>query len=182
MRHFERVAASFDVAPVMAQIDAQPELWDALPFRTRAKTFQGTSDIWLRYRPLAELTEPARFAEPHFASFYPPWHALPAVQPIVFDLMRIERGTMLGGILITRIPPGGRILPHHDRGSWHAEFYRRKIYVPLRTNGAVVNRCEDERVIMGEGEAWFFDNLVEHEVTNDGETERVTLIVCLAAE
>ena len=89
---------------------------------------------------------------------------------------------MLGGILLTKIPPGCQVKPHHDRGRWHAEFYNRKIYIPLKTNDRCVNHCEDESVVMGGGQAWWFDNLVTHSVVNDGDDERITAIICLRTE
>lgn len=87
----------------------------------------------------------------------------------------------LGGVLITRIPAGGRILPHADKG-WHPEFYNCKLYVVLESNPKCVFRVEDERVVMNQGDVWRIDNTKEHEVVNDGETERMTLIICMRQE
>ena len=179
MKYFEKIAR-YNVALVEEQLDAQPDLWDERHFRTtRGGPFEGTSDIWVRYRDPAELTSPKAFGEPHFAIWYPAWHRLAALKPIVLDLSARVGSVHLGGILITRIPAGGQVRPHHDRGSWHAEFYNRKIYVPIRTNDRCVNICEDERVVMKAGDAWWFNNLVTHSVVNEGETDRMTLIVCL---
>lgn len=181
MQYFEQID-QFDVKEAITQLDALPSLWNARPARTEHDTFAGTSDIWVRYRDPRELQSPADFAVPHFAVFYEAWRLLPALHPIVYRLMADVQAVHLGGILITKIPPGGWIKPHHDRGGWHAEFYERKVYVPLRTNPFVVNLCEDERVVMGLGEAWYFNNLVTHEVKNDGDTDRITLIVCMRVE
>lgn len=133
----------------------------------------------MRFRPIAELTSPEKFREPHFAEFYPAWHALPSLQPIVFDLMAKVQAVYLGGILITRISPGGKILPHDDIGSWHAEYHDCKVYVPLQANAQCVNHCLDESVVMQAGQAWIFNNLLTHSVDNDGETNRITAIVCM---
>ena len=38
------------------------------------------------------------------------------------------------------------------------------------------------RVAMAPGEVWYFDNLKEHEVVNDGPDDRITLIICLRCE
>lgn len=183
MKNFELIT-HVDVRDALAQLDAQPELWDEHPFRTIMPhgPFSATSDIWVRYRPLAELKEPKKFAEPHFAEFYPPWWKLPALHHIVYDLMAKKKAVYLGGILITKIPAGGKIAPHHDRGSWHAEYMNCKVYVPLRANENCINRCEDEQIVMRAGEAWSFNNLVTHSVENNGDTDRVTLIVCMRVE
>lgn len=180
MRYFQKIAR-YNVENLAEQLDAQPELWDQHSARVKHDTFAGTSDIWVRWRPFEELTDPSKYLEPHFPVFYPAWYRLPALELIVFDLMAREKATHLGGILITRIPAGGLIKPHRDSG-WHPEFYRRKVYVPIQTNDRVVNHCEDERVTMRRGEAWFFNNLVTHMVENNGDTERRTLIVCMRQE
>lgn len=181
---FLRVATGIDVSPLLAQIDAQPELWDQ---HSQRRTHDGSPhsamrDIWVRYRAFDELTSPAAYGEPHFATFYPAWNKLPALRPIVFGLMAQAGAVYLGGILITRIPPGGKILPHHDRGSWHAEFHNAKVYVPLRSNSRCVNTCEDQSAVMMPGEAWYFDNLRTHSVENNGDQERITLIISMRVE
>lgn len=181
MQYFERINR-FDVTEAIDQLDAHPELWNHNPIRTSHEIFTGTSDIWVRYRDPDELKSPADYSVPHFAKFYPCWDILTALKPIVYRLMSDVGAVHLGGILITKIPPGGQIKPHHDRGGWHAEFYERKVYVPLRTNTKVINHCEEESVVMGLGDAWYFNNLVTHSVVNNGETDRITLIVCMRVE
>jgi hypothetical protein len=123
MRYFRQIARDLDVAPIIGQLDAQPELWDTIGHRTKPvdSPHAGASDIWLRFRDPAELKHPWDYSGPHVPVFYPAWHALPALHPLVFGLMAHLRAVQLGGILITRIPAGGVIKPHHDRGSWHAE-------------------------------------------------------------
>lgn len=181
MKHFRLIRDSIDVAPLLAQLDAQPELWDQHRYRTLIPggPFAGTSDLWLRWRALDELGAPVTYREPHWPVFYPAWHALPALRPVVADLVSRLLPTHLGAILMSRIPAGGAVMPHHDRGGWHAEFHRTKLYIPLCTNAECVNYCGGERVVMDAGSCWFFDNLVTHSVVNGGETDRVTLIVCM---
>ena len=181
MQHFALIH-HFDVTDAITQLDAHPELWNAHSERTVDDTFAGTSDIWVRFREKDELREPKDFGQPHFPVFYPAWECLPAIKPIVRQLLADVGAVHLGGILITKIPPGGEIKPHHDRGGWHAEFYNTKVYVPLRTSRRVMNYCEDEAVVMDEGEAWCFNNLVTHSVVNAGDTDRITLIVCMRTE
>ena len=184
MRYFEKITR-YNVEELDEQLTAQPELWDTYTIRTASPhlPFHGTGDIWIRHRAKAEIDADLRkLGEPHFAEWWPAWHKLPALKPLVFDLMRRECATALGAIFITRIPPGGMVKPHHDRGGWHAEFFPRKIYVTIRTNDRVVNRVEDEAVIMKRGDAWWFNNLPIHSVENGGDTERWTLIVCMRRE
>lgn len=183
MRHFLRLAEGIDVSELAAELTAKPHLWNQRRERTfEASPHHGVDDIWIRYRALHELTEPAKYLEPHFAEFYPAWRELPSLHPIIFNLMAKVRATYLGGILITRIPPGGQVKPHHDRGSWHAETMNCKMYVPIEANPDCVNHCEDEQVVMRPGECWSFNNLVVHSVENRGKTPRVTAIICCKVE
>lgn len=180
---FKLIRDGIDVSQALAEVEAHPELWNAHTDRTfEDSPHFGTSDIWVRYRPEHELTSPQAFLVPHFSAFYPAWHLLPALRPIVFNLMARVEATLLGGILITKIPAGGCVIPHHDRGSWHAEFYNTKVYVPLKTNAACLNTCDGYGRLIAVGEAVSFNNLVEHSVENNGDTDRITLIVCMRAE
>lgn len=180
MEHFSKIA-DYDVAPLVRELDAHGLiLWDSRTGRTKSTTFHGTSDIWVRFRDPRELVEPRHYAEPHLPVWYPEVHLLPSVKPICFDLMARVEAEMLGGVLITRVPAGGCILSHNDKGGgWHPNFYNTKVYVVLKGNADCVNTCGDETTVIRPGEAVTFDNLIDHAVVNNGETERVTLIVCM---
>ena len=181
MPNLVKIAGGINVAPALAQLDAHPELWDQHTERrdADASPHSEMSDIWLRYRARAELTEPARYVEPFAQSFYPAWYVLTALHPIVGLLTTQLVPEELGGILVTRIPPGGVIRWHDDRGSWHAERMTTKVYVPLRANDRCVNYCGAERAVFKPGSAWTFNNLIGHAVENRGDTERITMIVCM---
>ena len=182
MRNFRLVTDGIDVAPLLSDLDAHPELWGQNPDRgdQSVSPHREMQDIWLRFRARDELNDRSRFWEPHDGVWYPGWHELPSTRPIVFDLMRRLEAVHLGGILITRIPAGKQIYPHHDRGGWHAAFYDTKVYVPLRAPAECINIAEPERVVMRAGEAWWFDNSVVHSVENHSPTEdRISLIVTM---
>src|SRR4051812_47312131 len=101
---FLRVATGIDVSKLLAEIDAQPDLWDQHKQRRihDGSPHSEMRDIWVRYRALDDLTSPAAYGEPHFATFYPAWNRLPSLRPIVFGLMAQASAVYLGGILITR--------------------------------------------------------------------------------
>lgn len=184
VKHFRKICDGIDVAPLKAQIEANPQLWNIHPNRTGfvGSPFAGTSDLWLRYRAPEELRETADYKAPHWSVYYPAWDVLTAAHDIVFDLARAVRAVHIGGVLLTKIPVGGRILPHDDRGSWHAETMGCKVYVPIQANGDCVNYCGDESMVIKVGEAVAFDNLVTHSVENNGDTERWTLISCFRTD
>jgi hypothetical protein len=183
MRNFQLVAANIDVLPLALEIYRQPELWNQHSARTGgAGSFTGTDDIWVRFRDTAELDCREAFTEPFVPVFYPAWHALPHLRPLVFGLMARLEAVQLGGILITRVPPGCQVAPHDDRGRWHPEFFRTKAYLPIASNPRCVSTCEDDSLVMSVGEVWLFDNLKLHSTVNDGDTDRITLIVSMRVE
>lgn len=186
MNNLLRVAQGVDVVPLLLALQRQPELWNQNPVRKDQKgsPHAAMSDIWLRYNDETLFKESAnysKFADSHESVFYPAWYALPQVRPIVMGLMARVEGVRLGGVMITKIPPGGAILPHADKG-WHAEYYNTKLYVVLQSNPFCVNRVEKDSAAMAPGEVWYFDNLKEHEVINSGLDDRITLIICVRCE
>lgn len=181
--YFQKIATGVETLPLTLDLYRQPELWNEHRARTGGPgSFEGTSDIWVRFRDPAELRDLENYAEPFTPVFYSAWYALPHLRPIVFGLMARVEAVALGGILITRVPGGQQVKPHDDRGRWHPEHYTTKAYLPLATNPQCYSTCGDERVVMQVGDAWLFDNLETHSTVNDGETDRVTLIVSMRVE
>ena len=180
MRHFIKIASGVEVLPLAMALYRQPELWNQHRARTGGTgAFVGTDDIWVRFRDPSELDCREAFAEEFRCQWYPAWHALPHLRPIVFGLMARVEAVELGGCLLTRIPPGGAVARHNDRGRWHPEFFTTKAYIPLASNDKCVSTCADESVVMATGECWIFDNLQDHSTENNGDTDRITLIVSM---
>lgn len=163
-----------------AQIDGRPDLWDANRARKDStfSPFASAQDIWVRYNRLDRLG-PA-FNDEHVPIWYPAWRALPALRPLVFGLMAMVQGQMLGGVLITRIPPGGGIAPHVDTG-WHVDYYD-KFYLSLRSAPGADFCFEDCSLNPAPGEIWRIDNRRMHWVTNASAVDRMTLIVCIRTD
>lgn len=195
MRHFLKIAEGIDVAPVLAELDAHPELWGQIPYR---KTFQGTphsrmDDVWFHY------ADPARYApgdlksmmNEHIPIWYPAVKAVPSVRRITMDLMARVEGEAIGLVMITRIPPGAGLDPHIDRG-WHCDYHD-KFYVSLQSEPGSLF-CTDgrksydvepeptEALNPRPGECWLFDNHRNHWVVNESPVDRLTLIVCIHTE
>ena len=111
MRHFRRVTEGVDVSPMLAELEAAPDLWN----EHRERTGEGSphaeaDDIWLRFFPRERLLTQDDYRAEGRCVFYPAWWRLPSLHRLAFDLMHALRCTEMGGVLITRIPPGGRVL------------------------------------------------------------------------
>lgn len=183
MKYFTRVGM-YDVEPLLHELDSQPELFGERAWRKQIDggPHSGMSDIWLRYNSMDRLQRDGPNVE-HDSLWYPAYEKLPAVKRIVFPLMALVHGERLGGVLITRIPPGAGIDRHVDRG-WHVEYYD-KFYVSLRSApGAkfICHEAGDETLQPMPGECWRFDNRLPHSVVNESAEDRITLIVCIRTE
>lgn len=193
MRHLRQLLTGIDVATVVQELEAHPELWNQHKLRT---TFENTphqvDDIWLRYRAWSEwedirdsqtsLLQPgsriARFVgEEHESVWYPAIDALPSLRKCIFEIVRYFEVERLGGVLITRIPPGGEVKPHVD-GGWHAGYYQ-KIALQLKSAPGQFFHFGDGGFECEPGTVYAFDNSFLHWVTNATEHERITCIICV---
>jgi hypothetical protein len=172
-----------DVAPLVKQIEQHPELWNEYGLRRNTDVHADMSDIWVRYNDFANFDpqNPHMFNEKHIPVWYRAWSVLTELHPILFDLMAFVRGEMIGAVLITRIPPGGKILPHVDV-SWHVDYYD-KFYLALKSPKGVAFSFEDNVDIYPRvGDLHLIDNRKRHWVYNDSDEEKMTLIMCIRTQ
>jgi quercetin dioxygenase-like cupin family protein len=180
-KSFARIAQGVNVMPLQTAINRQPQLFGQHGSRASAygSPHAAMSDIWVRYNDIANLdpANPAAFNDEHDSVWYPAYYALPQIRPILFDLMAYVDGERLGGVLITKTPPGGRIERHVDSG-WHASYYD-KFYLPIQNDGGATFNFEDGVIVPQLGDAYWFRNDVPHWVENRSERDRIALIVCI---
>jgi Aspartyl/Asparaginyl beta-hydroxylase len=75
---------------------------------------------------------------------------------------------------LLRLAPGA-VVPVHADIHYHW-FYRVRLHVPILTRPEVQFTCDGERVHMGPGEVWAFDNWRLHQVENPTDSERIHLV------
>lgn len=184
MQSFIKVASDFDVIGLKRALISQPTLFGE---RKDRATYGGSphgamTDIWVRYNHPDNLKSGGLgvFNQEHDSVWYPVADRIPEVKPIVFRLMALVEGERLGGVLITKLPPGGRIAPHIDRG-WHAGYYE-KFYVPVQNGPGGVFGFDDGDLDAREGEVFWFRNDVPHWVNNDSKADRISMIVCIKSD
>lgn len=174
------IACGLDVHALHAELLEHPELWDAHKQRTQMYAHSNVQDIWLRYNDIKNFDgDMAKFNDPHESVWYQePFDALPSSAPIIFNTMRYVFGERLGGVLITKIPPGGEVKPHIDRG-WHAEYYQ-KFAVQISADDDQVFCFEETELVTAPGDLFTFDNQRKHWVQNASKTtDRITMIICV---
>lgn len=179
--HF-KIADDYDVLPLQKALKKQPELFGQHLQRAQMylSPHAAMKDIWVRYNDIAKYTELSKFNDEHDSVWYPVIESIPEVKPLVFRLMQQVQGERLGGVLITKVPPGGRIGVHTDAG-WHAGYYS-KFYIPIQNNCGAVFGFADGEIRPNLGEVWCFDNSVPHWVENESTEDRLSMIVCIRTE
>jgi hypothetical protein len=174
-----------NVAPLIQQLDAAPELWDENIFRTELPTgapdvnpHKKIQDIIVRFNDWKNWTgDRAAFNEEHESVWWGAYDKLPYIQPLVFDLMRMNLAERLGMVLITRIPPHCNVGKHIDTG-WHAREYL-KFGVQIKSAPYQKFCFEGYSLETQPGDLFAFRNDITHWVENPTDFERITLIICL---
>lgn len=169
MRNFHRLAQSVNVAPLLATLFRHPELWDEDRLRTTMPNtpHADASDIILR------------FGKPSVDD-HGPFHSRPSMAvlgalPTALSVMQLVGGSELGRVIITRLPPGGRILPHSDDGQYARLMTRHQVM--LQSLPGNTFRCGEDSILPISGELWWFNTELEHEVINNSADDRIVLIV-----
>jgi Aspartyl/Asparaginyl beta-hydroxylase len=176
MRHFQHLG-EWDATPLALAIARKPDLWNQHTFRT---TYENTphanaDDILLRYSA-PKVTNPDKVRNDFELHTYPAWHELPEARPVIFNLLRRFEGIALGRVVISRIPPGGVILPHADNYGDYVQDGARFHAVVQGLPGSKFH-CGGETVQMLSGSVWWFDHKEMHSVENHSADDRVHLMI-----
>jgi len=186
MENFLLLSQGIDTTPLMLAIRRQPELWkeDTYLRDYPQGPFGEIESIMLRFQDrsgkaqqdaLESASNGGPFYDQHESIDYPPYKTLTAARPMIMNLMAYVGGERLGRAMINKIKPGGRILPHVDSFE-HAKYWDR-FHIVLQSAPGVVFRCGEEKVYMGTGEVWWFQNAVDHEVINNSAEDRIHLVI-----
>jgi len=173
--HF-RIGLTVDTELLKEQLFYKPYLWDKNNARRMGPGSPHVEmrDIWIRANKNPEGTD---YTKEHDSEWYPAFQALPACRQIIFDVMAAVDGERLGDILITKLPPGGKIHPHVD-GGWHAKYYQ-KFYVPIKNAPGATFNFEDGIIEPDEGDVYYFENDKLHWVENKSQQDRIAMIICI---
>jgi Aspartyl/Asparaginyl beta-hydroxylase len=190
MRNFQRIFEGITIAPLLNALYRKPGLWKADDFLRKFPQgpFGETDTIYLRFQDKVNVGDDEeklraytenRLAghDLHECPWRPEINELPEARTHINALMSGMGATRLGRCMINRITPGGRIFPHAD-SPWHADYWDR-YHLVLQSEPGNIFRCGDEQVHMRPGELWWFENAVEHEVTNNSANDRIHMIIDL---
>jgi hypothetical protein len=178
----KKLPLHLDVHLLKKALEKNSDLFGKYPYRGEApgSPHSEMTDIWVRYndiKPYLESGDFTEFANEHDSVWYDAYYRLPEVKKPIFDVMNAVNGERLGGVLITKLPPGGKITKHVD-GGWHAAYYD-KYYVAIKNSYGAKFCFEDGVIDPREGDVYWFDNSKPHWVENNTDDDRIAMIICI---
>jgi hypothetical protein len=96
------------------------------------------------------------------------------IDPIIKHLEKHVNGKV-AEVSLNNLKAGNNIIGHYDTGDYYE--YMRRFHIPLETNPDVVFHIEKSSVMMSIGQCWEVNNAKYHYVQNDGEYDRIHLVV-----
>lgn len=171
--NFALMREGVDVRPMLEEIDAQPDLWDADTRRqTNIQVQRETSNIPLRG---ASKPIPAGISQNdwHPSSRTPLAARCPQTYAWVEGVVKTIGGD-LSRLAIVRLNPQGRVYPHIDEGDYYK--VRDRYHLVLRSPGGSVMRAGGEEVVFRDGELWWFNNKAVHDASNPSAEGRIHVI------
>lgn len=178
MQPYNLIFNGLDVSSATLELMQNINLFGEINTRKSAsKIHSQMEDIWLRYQNIDNMIETgdySRISDEHDSTWL---KNLPHCKRLCFEVMRLVDGERLGGVLITKLPPKGNILPHTD-GGWHAEYYD-KYYIPIVNDPESVFCFDEGEIHSRPGDIWAFDNSYNHWVKNNSKRDRIAMIVCI---
>ena len=174
MAHFTRLAEGVETGPLLAELDADPELWFADTSRQRKVRCQrNTLNIFLR-APRKPLPPGAKNAnDVHESRLTRVAAKFPSTLAFC-EGVAAAWGAVLGRAALVSLQPRSRVYPHVDVGDYYR--IRDRLHLVLRSPGGSPLEAEEESAVMREGELWVFNNKVRHSASNPSDEARVHLI------
>ena len=117
------------------------------------------------YHELEDLVKPV---ENHIAAFYR------QQKPHILESRRDQK-PYFARIILVMLKAGGVISKHKDGSPSMRRCHR--IHLPLVTNPEVIFDVGEASVSMAEGELWEINNRREHAVANNGDRDRIHIIL-----
>ena len=100
------------------------------------------------------------------------------VEPIILKLEKLINGKYAKSLL-AKLPAGKRIYPHVDQGAAHSTYLMvvRIFHISISTNDDVWFKVGSNIQNIKVGECWEINNNILHQAWNDGDSDRIHLIV-----
>lgn len=171
MEFFRCVGSGIDVAPLLAEIQAQEDAWLVNTSRQdKINVQRDTNTIFLRSavrRPDLHINENQESQPTKISANFP--RAMAAMTKIAEALK-----SSLARATIVRLKPKSQVGQHIDVGSYY--LIRNRFHLVLHSTSGSVLISGNEAVRMRAGELWWFDNKQHHSALNESDEWRIHYI------
>jgi len=173
---FRKIVEGIPIEDLYKEVMKNKDFFGHFPIRT---TYPGSAhsqvvDVLLRGPEIRLGSTAQDLQNTILCSDYPMMEEYPVLQSYLFTLMHMVRGTMLGRVVLTKLPPGGSIDPHKDEGE-AADLYDRYHIVVASDNGNMFFSGEEQQEMLP-GDIWWVDNHDIHWVENRGKEDRIHVV------
>jgi hypothetical protein len=176
MSHFGKVLDGVDVAPLLQEIDDQPQNWLVNTKRKGIGVQQHTDSVSLRQAafravPGADTIDIARDIQEtgrtELAAQYP------GLMQFLERFSETYAKGSLSRAMIVRLAPKKDVGRHWDCGYYY--LCRDRYHLVLRSSGSKME-CGGVRCVWNVGELWWFNNNLWHSASHDADDWRVHII------
>lgn len=174
MPNFIRISEDEDTLPILAELDAAPEVWFSDTSRQRnVRCQRNTRNIFLRSakKPLPHGANNAN--DVHESRVAPAARQFPRTLAYCKRVADAMEG-QLGRANLVALQPGCKVFPHIDIGEYYR--IRDRFHLVLKSSEGSPLSTENETVVMQEGELWVFNNKARHWAENQSDEQRIHLI------
>jgi len=168
-----RLIGNFDPKPVEEEL-RKSQFWDWLNLRRNDPSLKHTAvkDIVLRFQSVMYDSTYQSFydglkCEDYFSQRYHP-----KTMNVIYDEFPVH---LLGRVMVANLKPGGVIDYHIDEGNYAKKHDR--YHMVVTSNDDVTFTSGNESCHMNPGEIWWFNNQALHYVANQGNEDRIHIIV-----
>lgn len=171
LRHFRCVDPRVDIAPLLAEIAANEEMFFHNTSRQDGVHVQKeTQAVFLRH---AVPRDDIVINQNQESEWLPEAQQFPLASAFMEEIARREGGT-LSRATIVRLKPKSQVYPHIDHGAYY--LIRNRYHLVLRSKDGSIMVAGDEKIVMKEGELWWFDNKQHHAAANPSDEWRIHYI------
>lgn len=171
MEFFKRIQENVDVSSLLKEITDNEEFWLANTNRQKnIKAHRETQTVQIRRAVTREDLDINENQESE-------WGELSDKYPLACEFMSsfaAISGGQLSRAVIVRLKPKGSVYLHTDHGAYYR--IRNRYHLVLKSKEGSMLMSGGEKVVMQEGELWWFDNNQYHLAMNDSEEWRIHFI------
>lgn len=179
LQAFQKIKIGMNTKELLGQLEAQPDLWGKCNLRQEHEglSHKHTKTIYLRWAKQMDIKSVFSDLKAIPKEDY---SKLPGIDGILASFMEAVRPTKLGRVIVVKLAAGESIAAHADEGPYADHYERFHLCLtanPETTFHVKTGSDEGETCQMRPGELYWFNHKLEHKVVNEGDQDRIHVII-----